>query len=285
MAATHSTSERLNQLLQGRNIVFYGDSLIRQVLLSLGCLWHSRNIEYINALEWKQCPRNARKKATCYHSYVKNCIPCGNHSESFEGTTLYLGQEKEHAALLRSVLVGHAATKTLTKTDVLVVEAGVLGTPQAQVETLTAKLWEMFRERNFNRDKMPKIIHLVTFPPSFPTPGGGYDFRLLQEKLRLNQSLECVATTQDPFYLETNLFKTSAPPKGLTKNVTLMDFVSGTVWLQDTGSQGMNKVGSGRGLYGDCQHFCLPGPPDADDFARALETMLLQVMTDDVQEQ
>jgi hypothetical protein len=52
--------------------------------------------------------------------------------------------------------------------------------------------------------------------------------------------------------------------------------LDGILWLENLNHVGNTKVGGRSGKnFGDCLHFCMPGPPD--DVARALQWMIIGI--------
>jgi hypothetical protein len=257
----------LKTLLENRQVHFWGDSFIRQVFLAWSCLLHRRGWVKSMHIPWRQCEG---RHFPCGDR--KNCIPCGEHSgtldpitiELFGGTVLTSGKPFEAADL-----------QNLTNDSILIMDSGAHGNAQRSGQRQKAALQKVMDEywHDNNNNNIPTMIHVVTWESHFGTP----DRRFvppkqltgeLKERIGGGEQIPCHETYDgDRFQDEYNVLK------------SMMDHVDGMLWLDGTNNQGRSKVGVGsgpRGGMGDCQHFCLPGPPD--EMVRAMETLLIQLL-------
>eukprot|EP00588_Corethron_pennatum_P031624 CAMPEP_0194345768 /NCGR_PEP_ID=MMETSP0171-20130528/105042_1 /TAXON_ID=218684 /ORGANISM="Corethron pennatum, Strain L29A3" /LENGTH=189 /DNA_ID=CAMNT_0039112793 /DNA_START=668 /DNA_END=1239 /DNA_ORIENTATION=+ len=150
-------------------------------------------------------------------------------------------------------MVYPANLEKLTERDILVTEAGVHTKPiEEALKELESKLQLGFE--NVPSDKRPTIIRMVTFTPHFKTKTGDYDTKEL-EALKNNKTAPRVVAERNDSNQQVE-FRTLPP------------YDRSVLWLDGTNSLGKAKVGGSVGAYGDCQHFCMPGP--TDEIARAL---------------
>jgi hypothetical protein len=126
-------------------------------------------------------------------------------------------------------------------------------------------------KKNFESDvyslhgqNTPKIILLPRWLSQFPLSGGEYDPKKLEILRRSGTSLSCSA---DGSKLAENRI--------IADLLSLNESVDGIIWLDGLNNLGNAKVGEGSGPYGDCLHFCMPGP--ADEVARALYWLILGI--------
>eukprot|EP00588_Corethron_pennatum_P010895 CAMPEP_0194267530 /NCGR_PEP_ID=MMETSP0169-20130528/2015_1 /TAXON_ID=218684 /ORGANISM="Corethron pennatum, Strain L29A3" /LENGTH=429 /DNA_ID=CAMNT_0039008399 /DNA_START=72 /DNA_END=1361 /DNA_ORIENTATION=- len=246
--------------LQGRTVAFLGDSLLRQVMISWICMLNKlgRISDEDMHIEWPKC---SKKKVWPCHSTL-NCITCGPHSGS--DTISVLVSSGKNSSFR---MVYPANLEKLTERDILVTEAGVHSkTIENALKELEAKLQLGFE--NVPSNKRPTIIRMVTFTPHFKTRTGDYDTEEL-EALKNNKAAQgdfsspgCRAESKDR---NKQVEFSSLPP-----------YDRSVLWLDGTNSLGKAKVGGSVGAYGDCQHFCMPGP--TDEIARALEWLTIQTI-------
>jgi hypothetical protein len=267
------TTLHLKTLLQNRQVHFWGDSFIRQVFLAWSCLLHRRGWVKSMHIPWRQCegrghfPCGDRK--TVFRR-MKNCIPCGEHSgtldpitiELFGGTLLTSGKMFEASDL-----------QNLTTNSILIMAPGAHG--DAQTSGLRQKFALQKAMDEYWHENIPTMIHIVTWESHFGTPDRRFVppkqlMGTLKERIDGGEHIPCHDTYDgDRFQNEYNLLE------------SMIDHIDGILWLDGTNNQGRSKVGVGngpRGSMGDCQHFCLPGPPD--QMVRAMETLLIQLLSE-----
>jgi len=245
--------------LQGRTVAFLGDSLLRQVMISWICMLNKlgRISDEDMHIDWPVCEK--RGLWPCHGTL--NCISCGPHSGANTiSVTVSSGKNSSFH------MVYPANLTKLTERDILVTEAGVHSKHIGEaIKELESKLQLGFE--NVPSEKRPTIIRMVTFSPHFKSRTGDYDTEEL-EALKNNQtdkkgdSRGCKAERSDK---NQELELGSLPP-----------YDRAVLWLDGTNSLGKAKVGGSVGAYGDCQHFCMPGP--TDEIARALEWLTIQTI-------
>jgi len=242
--------------LQGRTVAFLGDSLLRQVMISWICMLNKlgRISDEDMHIGWPKCGGPGLRSWPC-HSTL-NCITCGPHSGS-ESISVKVSSGTNSSFHM----VYPANLEKLTERDILVTEAGVHSkTIEEALKELESKLQLGFE--NVPSDKRPTIIRMVTFTPHFKTKTGDYDTKELEALKNNKTALGCVAERNDS--------------NQQVEFRTLPPYDRSVLWLDGTNSLGKAKVGGSVGAYGDCQHFCMPGP--TDEIARALEWLTIQTI-------
>jgi hypothetical protein len=230
----------------GRRVWFVGDSLLRQVLIAMGCTLPLARTE----ADWPPCSRRGRWP--CHETL--NCIDCGPHS-GFNRVSLHL----VGGASLHYTTRGASATSELPSEvragDVVVIQPGVHGSSRRSLAVA---------ERALRRNA--SAIWLVTPQDVFKSPGGdgSYNVSYLRKIARTQRSsdLSCAAWTPPT--------RSRAEWAALRRAPELLRRLSGVVDLEGLNGLGDAKVGGGVGSFGDCQHFCvrcdtpthiLPHPP------------------------
>ena len=237
-----------------------GDSLIRQLLISIGCSL-GRAVTRTR-VSWPEC--HLKQAWPCHHT--RNCIECGEHSgaeiielELASGASLhFLGESsKSHLPPVR----------TLRATDVVIVQPGIHDEGLARVSAAvkTAQLLNL------------TVVWVITPQDAFASPKGHgiYNRSFLTEKRRpstpkLDDEQCDVWTPPTRSQHEWSAIRSGRYPEFRTG-------LAGVVELDGLNGLGDAKVGRGVGAHGDCAHYCMPGPPDV--LARAVITMLAQLLS------
>lgn len=248
------------------NIVFVGNSLMRQVLTGMVCELHSMGLVERMEIQWHDC--SAGHPYPCHGT--RNCITCGEHSGTDDfiihlvgGTYLWFIDAQ---AVARDEKLGQYNERI----DLIVVQ-------RHHMEMINLGIVEEYRSKNLLN--IPKLIYMPSYTGHFPTGGtlfyerhggGMYNETNLEILKQKYGSLECLRTIdnlgEDLGNIEMNY---------ITPYIKLMK-IEGFLWLQGMNSLGEAKVGLAVGKYGDCQHYCEPGP--ADEFGRALIQQILAIM-------
>ncbi len=272
----------LARVLKDRRVVLHGDSLLRQIYISLGCLLYARGEVTKMDVPWPDCDAASTPKLTKAQKVERlnscpeglaNCRLCGPHSFVHNAPIVI---HLAHNASLSVQNFKDADFESLTPRDVLITEAGAHGGDKVVTKLLRRRIGNYIQMKQEDR---PILLHIITWSSHFATDMGRYQPTLLEEKKVAGESLQCRSSVPtDRMDLELSVL---GEPKWVVNNVTLslLQLFAGVIWINGTNNQGRSKVGQGGGPYQDCQHFCQPGPPD--EFARALETMLLQVLVSD----
>ena len=262
------------RILGNRTVLMHGDSLIRQLYQAMGCLVMPAALSVRWAPKWP-CQGEP------------NCVPGHKHS-FFERSSFRLGglvappaltdADEKHAdaAYGLKVHVGRRGPMLgLTRRDVVVVGAGI-HYPAAHA-TRTVENWlAPYLARS--AAARPRIIVFVSPPPAFPSERGDGEYDgvfLARLQAESPESVHCSDKVR-PVRSDDEFRWLQRP--GLYRSL------EGVIALEGIETQGNAKVGGrmgmgGLGKFGDCQHYCMPGVPDA--LARALYTLLTTL--DDVQ--
>lgn len=343
--------------LAGRRLIFLGDSLVRQVSISLSCMLLGTNLVERYEVGWPACEetsrrltskehreqarydkmsgtqgvtrkrrgttpptqapstnenkspnrkRARRKQAWPCHGTV-NCIPCGPHS-GFNEYSLYL----KNGGVIHTFVgegfhfYGNDSRQAITynSSDFVVLE-GIHSEGRQ-------RLWDNIRVYFSHQKELPHFIWLHGWPAFFQTRTGSYEPSVLQrlrtsggkpscrdrvpastvrkqitEKVK-NLTISSDASGQEVESLSSVHLNFSSgpyredrqriftPPSGELK---INRSFEGILWLEGEEEIGNYTVGQGVGAHGDCQHLCMPGPPD--QIARALSWMLIAIGEED----
>lgn len=176
-----------------------------------------------------------------------NCIECGEHS-GFEDT----GAEIHFKGGTKILLIETYQTEN------------VLGKFNGTVDILFLQHWHIegrgalafYHHRKNNSLPIPKLIAWNGFNAHFPDGGnllnGRFDVHELKKlKEEAGEVIPC-------------LEKVGQIPKAWASNQDpYLDWKPDAFFqLDDINNQGNAKVGNVVGKFGDCQHFCSPGPAD-----------------------
>jgi hypothetical protein len=246
------------------NIVFFGNSLIRQVMTGLICDMHAMGLLASLPITWISCSEN--RPYPCHGTM--HCIQCGEHSGAEEFTAHLIG-----GGSLRFVW-SH-------KMDV------DLGSDTSRIDLVIGQRWQESVDERFMDNfydfrlqhslPVPKLVIFFSYGAHFVNggelynegdhqPSGIYNETYLSEVRRSRGVVPCLRSAgSDPTWYDSNhaVFKKWVP--------------EGYIWLQGTNDLGDAKVGNAVGKFGDCQHFCLPGP--TDEIARGLLQYVLTMFT------
>ena len=231
-----------------------GDSLIRQLLISIGCSL-GRAVTRTR-VSWPEC--HLKQAWPCHHT--RNCIECGEHS----GAEII---ELELASGGSLHFLGDLPpVSTLRATDVVIVQPGIhAGLARVSAAVKTAQLLNL------------TVVWVITPQDAFASPKGDgiYNRSFLAEKRRPSTPMlddeQCdVWTPPTRSQHEWSAIRSGRYPEFRTG-------LAGVVELDGLNGLGDAKVGRGVGAHGDCAHYCMPGPPDV--LARAVMTMLAQLLS------
>eukprot|EP00286_Rhodomonas_abbreviata_P019779 CAMPEP_0181309434 /NCGR_PEP_ID=MMETSP1101-20121128/12009_1 /TAXON_ID=46948 /ORGANISM="Rhodomonas abbreviata, Strain Caron Lab Isolate" /LENGTH=469 /DNA_ID=CAMNT_0023415913 /DNA_START=5 /DNA_END=1411 /DNA_ORIENTATION=+ len=227
--------------LGNRSLYLSGDSLIRQVWISLGCLLGP--VVAQTKIKWA----TKSNKWPCHET--KKCIQVGPHS-GFNSAEFTLQSGSK-------VLLGLPE-----KYDgaVVVIEAGVHG----NLNAVSKKLAEKITLAHSQRTNSTRLVWMATPPPAFKTRDGEYDATHLAKEKQKHKVLRCASSISD------NRLRAENQTLQATGAFEAVDAVLALDGIED---QGHSKIGGGVGTFGDCQHYCMPGIPD--QFALALYNILL----------
>jgi hypothetical protein len=230
-----------------RRVIFFGDSLLRQVMLSLSCFLHSKNQILSSEITWHPCG-NAAFPWSCQRS--EKCILCGQHS-GFTKFSIQLKNQTDYGGMISfSEKIDDMLKQSYQSGDVVVVESGLHGEEMELINQLFHNIQQL--RSKIDSDQyliMPKIIWMVSWVPNFPTTFSNYNRTELSQLKSHDQSLNCKEKSTS-YRLE----------KELSALNDIKPHLDGIIWLQDTDNQGLVKVGGANGEnYGDCLHFCMPG--------------------------
>lgn len=232
-----------------RQLHFVGDSLIRQVFISMTCLLGSEVVA--RSVQWPSCQQ--KKRRPCHQT--KNCISCGEHSG--------FGPANVTLASGSKVLYGPGPRPRLDSVgpcDVIVVEAGVHGKGEEPARDLLHNYVPQLLKRNAS------VIWLITPQPAFKSPlgTGVYDAKYLAAMTSKKSKLACKQWVPAT--------RSADEWRVLRGGADILAQLLGVVELEGLNGLGHAKIGGGVGAFGDCQHYCMPGVPDV--LARAVFTML-----------
>ena len=245
-----------------------GDSLVRQVYISLACSL------------WQRLPSGMRQASRARHLLCTKSIAGSRRSKYAEGSwpfenalSGFYDQDSPqvpcYASLrLPSLLLAYTGfspgllpidtvVQTLVApTGTVVLEAGVHGNDDERAILWTIRLARALRQSRPER----KIIWLFTPPQHFQTTSGTGRYSEVSQSLQSAGADPRCATAVSPtrLKLEMNLLQ----QQGMLSDGTLDYFVA----LEGLESLGDTKVGTAsaeafKRQRLDCTHFCSPGPP------------------------
>jgi hypothetical protein len=249
------------------HVLLIGNSILRQVMSAVFCDLHAMGLVEILEPQWQSC--NGNGGYPCHGA--AHCITCGPHS----------GYPEIHVKLKGGAkfrfIVGDSSERTVMPS---LINHGPVDVVIAQNWMLELRAMKLIREHYMNNSMtLPKWIWMASWTSHFVDGGTlfyenndimgpassnhGYNETLLQimkEKLGV---VPCeMGPKNDEFFRPEKFFDTWKP--------------DGFVYLQETNSLGEFKVGPAVGKFGDCQHFCAPGPQD--EIARAVVQLLLTLV-------
>jgi hypothetical protein len=217
-AALRQLEHNTPWLLHRRRIFFVGDSLLRQVFISLSCLYWNRVEKY--AVPWFE-----RRRGRTNHA---NTISHGPHSKFEEarvvlkggtefifhhgiGGLLTLGQDyRSHDTnmWLEACMRGKPFTTTvidteyspivselsvprktmeLTTDDIVVVNGSVHGDRQLNLHNVADLMQCMDRDPHKKEKMWPHLVYLTTGAEHFPTESGKFEEELIEKKFTCRQ--------------------------------------------------------------------------------------------------
>jgi len=235
-------------------LILTGDSLMRQVFVSLGCLLHSfaRHLIIEFEVDWLD-------EWPCHGT--ANCIPGGVHSGHSTGSIRLPGEAEIHflphggslrkqeskmyqrmarqlddlgyITLARRTTLPSQHATPLSQYDVLVTNVGIHGSVEAaqnKTETL-AQIGRQLRQMSNG----PRLWYVTTPTQHFATVGGQY---------KRGTAGTCVNRT------DVN------PREVMERRILTADTVHQVIAYDDL-DLGFYQIGGG-----DCSHYCMPGAPD-----------------------
>lgn len=233
--------------LNGRRLVIAGDSLQRQLYISLGCLTHDLVAHYHT--EWSS-------DYPCHA--VKNCITEGPHGGFGKADLTWrngAGMQYKHLANIHAFLNALEQESEFLETDVIIVNFGV-HVSCAKHEEVVRRMSKIMSDWTVG----PLIIYLGSAAIHFHgSPDGFYPG---PNATTPPGKKACVAGPVKPSCYVKN------ERSYLEGHMRFIDVFGLSSPL------GMLKVGEGllNGL-GDCQHWCMPGVPDT--YSNLLFNMLV----------
>ena len=299
----------------GKRLVFLGDSLVRQISISMSCMLHHAALIKRFDVGWPKCSVGSWP---CHDTV--NCRKCGEHS-GFNEMSIYLNDTISGASRRTGGIIHTLSGKgfhffgfnprhefTFREDDILVVET-------VRIDDFAIV------QKNLNtyfgsQAALPRFIWLMGWPSFFNTQGGHYNESRLSELETNSSSKSHCRSTVPKNSLNEDLAKRvkewkihsdgSGVPVSIStgrtsrlgfnegpfrdrhrvrlsrtasksRNTTQLEKdIDGILWLQGEESIGDYTVGSGVGAHGDCLHLCQPGPPD--EIARALSWMIIGIV-------
>jgi hypothetical protein len=230
----------LDRALAGRHLHLMGDSLMRQVFISLGCLLHSAIAEFdIPWTEWT-CGKES-----------KPCIKSGPHSGFHHGRII----------LASGTEIRFDGRKLSSEGGIVVFEQGVHDSVRAGALKLVD---ELFKLANLD---IHALIWMPTPPQAFHTDTAEFNsYELLD--LPPGEADLCRPSVAD--------HRRAAETEALRESGAI-DLLRAAIVLEGVEHLGHSKVGNGfrseRHPGGDCTHYCMPGVPD--EMARVLYNILI----------
>jgi hypothetical protein len=251
----------LSQLLPyfsslNKTIVFLGNSLGRQIMQGIACnAYHLDLIDHFD-LPWFPC--NDGKPNHQYPCQgALNCITCGNHSGFPTGSKIYFKSGTILADYFDYDKIDFSKDGRRL-VDMIVVQRKYISAYR-NVQTVKSK----------NYGILPKLIVWHGWDPHFVSGGGLFDGKYNEiELLKLKNSVGVV-----------DCLNTVAPMIALQSQNELFKVwpLDGFLQLEGVHTLGAAKVGNSVGKFGDCQHFCAPGPPDM--IALAMVQLIVAIFT------
>ena len=239
---------------RNRTLHFHGDSLLRQVMTSLGCILNQKQLvnHHFTSVGWKECPL----KFPCHGT--KNCVPCGQHS-GYDHADIVLKSGAKLKYLWTGKGLQYGALDEIKTGDVLILESGIHGNTLHTTE----KMLRIHKDLIDNREIY--VIWLITPQDAFMTLSGSYSPNNIDWKTHLCRKNSIPVRSRDEWI-------------GLHRHNDTFKHLHGIIELEQLENQGDCKVGNGVGKDGDCAHYCMPGPTDV--LASALYTQLTRVLRD-----
>jgi hypothetical protein len=244
-------------LHQNLSIVFVGNSLMRQILTSLICEMHAMGLTSSIQVEWRSCA--SKHRWPCHGTF--HCIQCGEHS----GTESY-SAHFHGGGSFRFVAIENVETLLVvdnSHTDLIAGQRFNDGVDKVGMENFYG-----FRKQYSL--PVPKYISFLPYGAHFVDggalfggdPSGVYNETFLVALYETGGTVPCLpsAGADQTWYDAGHALYKQWPPEGF-------------LWLQGTNALGEAKVGNTIGRFGDCQHFCQPGP--TDEMARGLLQFIL----------
>lgn len=231
-----------NVFRPGRTIYFVGDSLIRQMFIAMGCMLEPHIVH--QDVKWPSCELDEAKRWPCHET--RNCIQCGPHS-GFNSASIAFNNGA-------SMRYGHGLG-LLKPGDVVLFEPGIHDDSSDKVLLFKSKV-PLKLLNNITS------LWIITPQDAFKSNDrdGLYNPQYLQQKGHAG----CQRVTKP--------VRSTAEWKAISGNPAVLQQLYGVVDFEGLSEQGDLKIGGGVGTYGDCQHYCMPGPPDV--YAGAIFTML-----------
>eukprot|EP01006_Ploeotia_vitrea_P001614 TRINITY_DN105214_c0_g1_i1.p1 TRINITY_DN105214_c0_g1~~TRINITY_DN105214_c0_g1_i1.p1 ORF type:complete len:359 (+),score=-32.66 TRINITY_DN105214_c0_g1_i1:14-1090(+) len=242
-----------------KNMLFIGNSLLRQVFTGFMCELYAFGLVEDMNVEWRDCNRDS--PFPCHGSAY--CIQCGEHS-GYRSANVKLRSGTEIRIMVGEDFADSTDYGKLKELDLIVVQHWV---------TELRGLEQYYDYNTKNNIKIPKLIWMPSWRSHFPQGGQlyyeknhGYNMTLLSELKQEYGVIDCESNHfDDPnsnIIRDERLFKTKWNPNGF-------------LFLQGTNSLGEYKVGNAVAKFGDCQHFCAPGPPG--EMSRALIQLIFAI--------
>lgn len=294
--------------LAGKRLIFVGDSISRQVSISLSCMLYGAGYVERYEVGWPACaPQNKSYVPGWPCHQTVNCVPCGEHS-GFNEYSVYL----ENGGVIHSFnglgfhYYGHNTRHELkfNSTDMVVVES-------VRTDGL-ARIKKNFAIYFMHQRALPHFIWLPAWPSFFNTANGSYDTLSLAMREEHRSQRHCresvpIDPKQERIFAEIRNWSIESDASGqpvvsrsrrkvgfhegpqskvgegiITDRAGLPQLsrrFEGILRLEGVETLGDYTVGSGVGAHGDCLHLCQPGPPD--QMARALSWMLIAIGEED----
>jgi hypothetical protein len=231
-----------------KTIIFIGNSLIRQVILGIACNAYSMNLIDRFELKWIPCGRDGLRYP-CHGA--TNCIECGPYSGfDHDGAKVYF----KGGTILELVESYQTEEKHFAESN------------DSSIGYVIAQRWHLEGDGLIKHAKhkkahalpLPKLIWWNGYSAHFQSGGGLLDGRYNEVELKKLKA-EAGGAVVD-------CLKKLDPMDPLVTSHTVSIFEewkpSGFLQIQGINDFGDAKVGNVVGKFGDCQHFCSPGPAD-----------------------
>jgi hypothetical protein len=237
-----------------KTIIFVGNSLSRELILGMACNAYSMGLVTGFDLKWLPCDTN--------HNYpchgALNCVECGPYSGfDHDGAKVFF-KGGTVIEMVESYSTEHVEfAERNTTVDVVVVQ---------QWHLEETGLIKFANHLLAQKKPLPHLIWWPGFNAHFANGGGLLQGKYNETELARLKSEQgivgCLQTVGPPGYRnDKDLFKIWPP--------------SGFFGVEGINNFGDAKVGNVVGKFGDCQHFCSPGP--ADMLAIPLMQMILSL--------
>jgi hypothetical protein len=232
-------------------IIFIGNSLTRQVIEGIACNSNSMGLVEKFELDWFKC--EGTQSYPCHGSI--NCIECGEHSGF-------------HPVGAKMYFAGGTTIEIVESYDT---EKG-FHEESGKVDLVITQKWHLeergmikfVQHRKDNSLPLPKLIYWHGYNAHFPTgaglqTSGLYNVTELELSANKGGPKQCIASSGDP---------SSRPEIG--KDLIQSWPLDGFFQVQGVNGLGSAKVGGNLplGRFGDCQHFCGPGPASVISYAK-----------------